>query len=75
MFLRNTNRRKDGKDHRYYSVVDTCRVRDGRTVQKTLAHLAARAQVVPGGFIETLMGVFLVVEMRQSFPSRVAAKG
>jgi hypothetical protein len=39
MFLRNTNRHKDGKDHRYYSVVDTCRVRDGRTVQKTLLYL------------------------------------
>ena len=39
MFLRNTNRYKDGKDHRYYSVVDTCRVRDGRTVQKTLLYL------------------------------------
>jgi transposase len=39
MFLRKTNRHKDGKDHYYYSVVDTRRVRDGRTVQKTLLYL------------------------------------
>jgi len=38
MFLRSTNRHKDGKDHRYYSVVDTCRVRDERPVQKTLLY-------------------------------------
>lgn len=39
MFLRSTNRRKDGKDHRYYSVVENRRVRDGRSLQKTLLYL------------------------------------
>jgi hypothetical protein len=36
MFLRPTTRRKDGKLHRYWSVVENRRVRGGRTVQKTL---------------------------------------
>ena len=39
MFLRSTNRTKDGKGHRYYSVVENRRVRDGRSVQKTLLYL------------------------------------
>lgn len=39
MFLRVNNRRKDGKDHRYYSVVENRRVRGGRHVQKTLLYL------------------------------------
>jgi transposase len=39
MFLRATTRYKDGKLHRYYSVVENRRVRDGRSVQKTLLYL------------------------------------
>jgi transposase len=39
MFLRSTNRYKDGKSHRYYSVVENRRVRGGRSVQKTLLYL------------------------------------
>ena len=39
MYLRSTTRRKDGKTHRYYSVVESRRVRDGRSVQKTLLYL------------------------------------
>jgi len=39
MFLRVTNRQKDGKDHRYYSVVENRRVSGGRHVQKTLLYL------------------------------------
>jgi len=39
MFLRVTNRHKDGKDHRYYSVVENRRVRGGKHVQKTLLYL------------------------------------
>ena len=36
MFLRATIRRKDGKPHRYWSVVENRRVRRGRFVQKTV---------------------------------------
>jgi transposase len=39
MFLRATRRRKDGKDHRYWSVVENRRVRGGRTVQQTVLSL------------------------------------
>lgn len=39
MFLRETNRRKDGKDHRYYSVVENYRARKKHCVQKTLLYL------------------------------------
>ncbi len=39
MFLRVTNRHKDGKDHRYYSVVENRRVRGGKHVQKTVLYL------------------------------------
>ena len=39
MFLRSTNRRKDGKDHRYFSVVENRRVPGGKTVQRTVLYL------------------------------------
>lgn len=39
MFLRSTNRRKDGKDHRYFSIVENRRVPDGRTLQRTVLYL------------------------------------
>ena len=34
MFLRSKRRRKDGKTHRYFSVVENRRVRSGRVVQR-----------------------------------------
>jgi transposase len=39
MFLRSTNRRKDGKDHRYFSIVENRRLPGGRTVQRTVLYL------------------------------------
>ena len=39
MFLRSTNRRKDGKDHRYFSVVENRRVCGGKTSQRTVLYL------------------------------------
>ena len=39
MFLRANKRFKDGKEHRYWSVVENRRVIGGRTVQKTLLYL------------------------------------
>jgi len=38
MFLRGTTRKKDGKEHRYFSVVR--RVSGGKTVQRTVLYLA-----------------------------------
>ena len=39
MFLRSTIRKKDGKEHRYWSVVETRRVAGGRVVQRPLLYL------------------------------------
>ena len=39
MFLRSTNRKKDGKDHRYFSIVENRRVPAGKTVQRTVLYL------------------------------------
>jgi transposase len=39
MFLRSTNRKKDGKDHRYFSVVENQRVGANKTVQRTVLYL------------------------------------
>lgn len=39
MFLRSTTRKKDGKVHRYWSVVENQRVRGGRVVQRHVLYL------------------------------------
>jgi hypothetical protein len=39
MFLRSTIRKKDGKQHRYWSVVENRRVRGGRVVQRPTLYL------------------------------------
>jgi hypothetical protein len=44
MFLRANRRFKDGKEHRYWSVVENRRVAAGRTVQKTLLYLDGRIE-------------------------------
>lgn len=39
MFLRSTNRIKDGKDHRYFSIVENQRIAANKTVQRTVLYL------------------------------------
>src|ERR1700722_5474533 len=39
MFLRHKTRRKDGKEHRYWSIVENRRVSGGRTVQRHVLYL------------------------------------
>ena len=39
MFLRATTRKKDGKEHRYYSVVENKRVSGGRVLQRHVLYL------------------------------------
>ncbi len=39
MFLRSKTRRKDGKEHRYWSIVENRRVRGNRIVQKQVLYL------------------------------------
>jgi hypothetical protein len=41
MFLRHKVRRKDGKEHRYWSIVENRRVSGGRTVQRQVLSLLA----------------------------------
>jgi transposase len=39
LFLRSTNRKKDGKDHRYFSIVENQRISADKTVQRTVLYL------------------------------------
>lgn len=39
MFLRSTRRKKDGKEHRYFSVVENRRLSAGKTAQRTVLYL------------------------------------
>jgi hypothetical protein len=39
MFLRSTNRKKDGKEHRYFSVVENRRLSSEKTTQRTVLYL------------------------------------
>jgi transposase len=39
VFLRSTNRKKEGKDHRYFSVVENQRVTGNKTIQRTVLYL------------------------------------
>ncbi len=39
MFLRSTNRKKDGKSHRYFSIVENRRLPGDKTVQRTVLYL------------------------------------
>jgi transposase len=39
MFLRSTNRKKDGKEHRYFSIVENHRLASGKMAQRTVLYL------------------------------------
>ena len=39
MFLRSNHRKKDGKDHRYFSIVENHRIAPDKTVQRTVLYL------------------------------------
>jgi transposase len=54
MFLRYTNRKKDGKDHRYFSVVENQRVSSGRTVQRTVLYLGEINDTQQTAWLKTL---------------------
>lgn len=57
MFLRATRRKKDGKEHRYRSVVENRRVRGGRTVQKTLLYLGELNDSQQAGWCRTIAAI------------------
>jgi hypothetical protein len=39
MFLRGTSRKKDGKEHRYFSIVESHRLSSGKMAQRTVLYL------------------------------------
>lgn len=57
MLLRATRRKKDGKEHRYWSVVENRRVRSGRTVQKTLLYLGELHDSQQAGWCRTIAAI------------------
>lgn len=84
MFLRATARRKDGKIHRYWSVVENRRVSGGRTVQKTVLYLGEISDSQHAVWCRTidaltgaerLRAVSFFPEDRRRAPSGVAAVG
>jgi hypothetical protein len=57
MFLRSTNRRKDGKDHRYFSVVENRRLSSGKTAaQPTVLYLGEINDKQESSWRKTLEG-------------------
>ena len=54
MFLRSIIRRKDGKDHRYWSVVENRRVGRRRVVQKTLLYLGEINDAQQAGWVRAM---------------------
>jgi transposase len=54
MFLRSTNRKKDGKDHRYFSVVENRRVSAGKTVQRMVVYLGEINDTQQAAWLKTL---------------------
>lgn len=63
MFLRSTNRKKDGKDHRYFSVVENRRVAGGKSVQRTVLYLGEINDQQQSAWRKTL-DVFVEEEQR-----------
>jgi transposase len=57
LFLRSTNRKKDGKDHRYFSIVENQRVSANKTVQRTVLYLGEINDQQQASWRKTL-GVF-----------------
>ncbi len=54
MFLKRRLRRKDGKEHTYYSVCESLRVHGSHTVQRQLLHLGERNTPQPNSWQHTL---------------------
>ena len=54
VFLRSTNRKKDGKDHRYFSVVENRRLAGGKTTLRTVLYLGEINDQQQAGWRKTL---------------------
>ena len=70
MFLRATRRKKNGKVHRYWSVVESRRLASGRPVQKTLLYLGELNDSQHAGWCRTIEASVGNVETQLAlFPS------
>src|SRR6201987_2395996 len=56
MFLRSTNRKKDGKDHRYFSIVENRRLPGGKTAQRMVLYLGEINDQQQAAWRKTLEG-------------------
>ncbi len=63
MFPRSTNRKKDGKEHRYFSVVESRRIAGGKTAQRTVLYLGEINDPQQAAWRKTL-DVFVEEEQR-----------
>ena len=54
MFLRYTNRKKDGKEHRYFSVVENRRLSSGKIAQRTVLYLGEINDTEEAAWLKTL---------------------
>ena len=56
MFLRHKVRRKDGKQHRYWSIVENRRVSGGRTMQRHVLYLGEINDAQRAAWCQTIQG-------------------
>ena len=70
MFLRSKRRVKDGKEHRYWSVVENRRVRSGRVVQRQVLFLGEINDRQQGAWRQTLE-VFDEAEQRAAAAANI----
>ena len=68
VFLRYTTRRKNGKEHRYYSLVENRRVASGRVVQRHALYLGEINDSQQGAWRKTIE----IFEEGQARPHTVA---
>src|SRR6266852_2937975 len=63
MFLRSIHRKKDGKDHRYFSIVENHRIASHKTVQRTVLFLGDRE--IPADAVDSLQVKLSGLELRR----------
>ena len=74
MYLRVRNRKKNGKDHRYWSVVESQRVRGGGTIQRQVLYLGELNDTQREGWIRSIEALEPVTKRAQQlalFPDDV----
>ncbi len=73
MFLRHKLRRKDGKEHRYWSIVENRRVAGGRTVQRHVLYLGEINDSQRAAWCQTLEAfdeTVLLQRLRMTLPAQ-----